>query len=199
MSKNFDLSALARNIPTNIASESYVTTAISNVVDTAPTALDTLNELAASLGDDANFASTVTTALGLKAPSASPTFTGTTTLQQTVEVLNLKNGATGTVAHDFSTGTIWYHSSAAANFTVNFTNVPTSNSKAISAVLVIYQNTGPYLPTAVEIDGTAQTILWQGADAPTGTINQMDVVSFTLIRVSSSWIVLGSVTTYGVP
>jgi hypothetical protein len=47
----------------SLATESYVTTAIGNLVDSAPTALNTLNELAAALGDDANFASTVTTAL----------------------------------------------------------------------------------------------------------------------------------------
>jgi hypothetical protein len=46
------------------ATQSYVTTAISNVIDGAPTALNTLNELAAALNDDASFASTVTTALG---------------------------------------------------------------------------------------------------------------------------------------
>ena len=34
------------------------------IVDTAPAALDTLNELAAALGDDANFSATITTALG---------------------------------------------------------------------------------------------------------------------------------------
>jgi hypothetical protein len=42
---------------------SQVTSAI---VDSAPSTLDTLNELAAALGDDANFATTVTTALGNK-------------------------------------------------------------------------------------------------------------------------------------
>ena len=46
----------------------------------APAALNTLDELAAALGDDANFATTITTALGNKAPLASPTFTGTVTL-----------------------------------------------------------------------------------------------------------------------
>ena len=47
-----------------IATTSYVDTAISNIVDSAPTLLNTLNELAAAVADDANFASTVTTALG---------------------------------------------------------------------------------------------------------------------------------------
>lgn len=44
--------------------------AIAAVVDAAPGQLDTLNELAAALGDDANFAATVTTALGLRPTSA---------------------------------------------------------------------------------------------------------------------------------
>jgi hypothetical protein len=60
-----------------IATQSYVGTAVSNLVDAAPTTLNTLNELAAALGDDANYASTISTALGLKAPLADPTFTGT--------------------------------------------------------------------------------------------------------------------------
>ncbi len=59
------------------ATPADVTAAVSSVIDAAPAALDTLNELAAALGDDANFASTVTTALSAKAPLASPTFTGT--------------------------------------------------------------------------------------------------------------------------
>jgi len=47
----------------NLATENYVDTAVANVIDSAPGALDTLNELAAALGDDANYASTTTTAL----------------------------------------------------------------------------------------------------------------------------------------
>ena len=46
------------------------------LVDSAPTTLDTLNELAAALGDDPNFATTTATSIGLKAPLASPSFTG---------------------------------------------------------------------------------------------------------------------------
>jgi hypothetical protein len=54
----------------NIASQEYVTTQISNLVAAAPGALDTLNELSAALGDDANFSTTVTDSLALKANSA---------------------------------------------------------------------------------------------------------------------------------
>jgi hypothetical protein len=59
------------------ASEAYVDLAITNLIDSAPATLDTLNELAAALNDDANFASTIASELALKAPLASPTLTGT--------------------------------------------------------------------------------------------------------------------------
>lgn len=52
------------------ATESYVMGKVNELIDGAPAALDTLNELAAAINDDANFASTVTTALGNKANSA---------------------------------------------------------------------------------------------------------------------------------
>ena len=48
------------------ATQSYVTTAIANLVDASPATLDTLNELAAALGDDPNFATTVATSIGTK-------------------------------------------------------------------------------------------------------------------------------------
>ena len=50
----------------NYATESYVDTEIANLVDTAPSTLDTLNELAAALGDDANFSTTVTNSIATK-------------------------------------------------------------------------------------------------------------------------------------
>jgi len=49
---------------------------VAAITDSAPVTLDTLNELAAALGDDPNFATTTATSLGLKAPLASPSFTG---------------------------------------------------------------------------------------------------------------------------
>ena len=52
------------------ATKQYVDNSISGLVDNAPDALNTLNELSAALNDDSNFASTVTTALAAKANSA---------------------------------------------------------------------------------------------------------------------------------
>jgi|LULM01.1.fsa_nt_gb hypothetical protein len=49
-----------------IASESYVSTQISNLIDSAPATLDTLNEIAAALNDDANFNTTITNLIAAK-------------------------------------------------------------------------------------------------------------------------------------
>ena len=70
----------AGNNTTRIATTAFVTTAVANIVDSAPSALDTLNELAAALGDDANFSTTITNSIATKAPLASPTFTGALTI-----------------------------------------------------------------------------------------------------------------------
>jgi hypothetical protein len=61
---------------TDAANKSYVDDTVAAVIDSAPAALDTLNELAAALGDDADFAGTVTTALATKLPLAGGTMTG---------------------------------------------------------------------------------------------------------------------------
>ena len=69
--------AVAGTNTTQIATTAFVQTAVSNLVASAPATLDTLNELATALGNDANFSTTISTSIGLKAPIASPTFTGT--------------------------------------------------------------------------------------------------------------------------
>jgi hypothetical protein len=58
------------------ATKQYVDTVLAATIDSAPAALDTLNELAAALGDDANYAATTTTALATKLPKAGGTMTG---------------------------------------------------------------------------------------------------------------------------
>ena len=61
---------------TSAASTAFVQQEIASLVDSAPGTLNTLNELAAALGDDASFSTTVTNSIATKAPLASPTFTG---------------------------------------------------------------------------------------------------------------------------
>ncbi|MDV6271118.1 hypothetical protein [Rhodococcus globerulus] len=82
------------------------------IVSSAPASLDTLQELATALGNDPNFATTVSTLIGTKAPLASPAFTGTTpTVNGTSVVVEtdtrLTNSRTplGTTQSVWNTGT----------------------------------------------------------------------------------------------
>lgn len=60
-------------VPTKVATQADIASAVAALVDSAPGALNTLNELAAALGNDANFASTLTASLALKANQADTT------------------------------------------------------------------------------------------------------------------------------
>jgi hypothetical protein len=121
---------------------------------------------------------------------------GLTTFVTSSEVVSSITGATGIVVHDFSGSAVFYHTSIAADFTANFTDVTTTNNRAISVALLLDQGATAYIPTAVQINGNAQTINWSGGLAPTGTANQIDIVGFTFFRVADSWTVTGSLNTY---
>ena len=58
------------------ATKNYVDTEVSALVDSAPGTLNTLNELAAALGDDASFSTTITNSIATKLPLAGGTMTG---------------------------------------------------------------------------------------------------------------------------
>lgn len=66
-------------LATKTYADTAVSTAIAAIINSSPSTLDTLNELAAALGNDPNFATTIASSLALKAPLASPTLTGTPT------------------------------------------------------------------------------------------------------------------------
>ena len=61
---------------TKVATTAYVTTAIDNLIDSAPGTMNTLNEIAAAINDDANFNTTVTNLIAGKLPLAGGTMTG---------------------------------------------------------------------------------------------------------------------------
>ena len=58
------------------ATKNYVDTQVSGLVDSAPGTLNTLNELAAALGDDASFSTTITNSIATKLPLAGGTMSG---------------------------------------------------------------------------------------------------------------------------
>jgi len=86
----------AGNDTTRIATTAFVKAAIDATIDSAPGALDTLNELAAAIGDDANFSTTITNSIATKLPLAGGTMTGD---------LLVKPSASGATATSNTVGT----------------------------------------------------------------------------------------------
>jgi hypothetical protein len=75
--------------PTDAATKAYVDAGIAAVLDAAPAALDTLNELAAALGDDPNFATTITNMIGTKLSLSGGTMAGNISMDGLYRVINL--------------------------------------------------------------------------------------------------------------
>jgi len=94
---------------TGYATQTYVNTQISNLVDSAPTALNTLNELAAALGDDANFSTTVTNTLANKLNANAFTYaniTGKPTIPSDIKDLTDSTNLLGASALTELTGVV---------------------------------------------------------------------------------------------
>jgi hypothetical protein len=127
---------------------------------------------------------------------SNPTFTGTTTLQQSIEILNLKAGATGTVVHDFSTGAVWWHTSLIANFTANFTNVPAVANRVTTVSLILNQGSTGYYPSAVQVNSASVAIRWPSNITPIASSSKIDIATFSLIYIGSTWYVLGNYSNY---
>jgi len=136
-----------------------------------------------------------------------PTFTGgtvnniivagTTTLQQIQEIGQTKTGATGTVAHDWTTGNIFYHSTMVANFTANITNVPTTADRAYTTTLILKQGPTGYYANALQVNNSTVSILWPNGTGPTGTAARTEIESFTLYYTASTWTAFGQLTSFG--
>ena len=102
----------------------------------------------------------------------------------------------GVVTANYATGDILYLGTApSSNFTVNLTNAPTDNGKAITVVLFVTQGATGYYPSVVQVAGIEQEIKWANFTSPTpssGNSGAIDIFSFTFVRRSSAWTVFGS-------
>ena len=156
-------------VGTYLSAQGYdtATNIIASITDSAPATLDTLNELAAALGDDPNFATTVTNsiatkantadvytqtqvnnALALKAPTNSPTFTGTLTVSGNIVVSGTVDGVDVAATNTKLTTTI-----TGAGLNSNGTYSPpggTTLTEEQGWVGTFYTNT----PTSFYIDDT---------------------------------------------
>lgn len=92
---------------------------------------------------------------------------------------------------DYNSSRIVSISSPSSNFTVNLINAPLDDNKTININIFITQGATGRIPNAFQINGSAQTLRWVGNIIPTATNSKIDIFSFTIIRQSSTWTVLG--------
>ena len=137
--------------PNSYVVQSDIDTSIANLVDSAPAALDTLNELAAALGDDANFSTTVTNSLATKAPLASPALTGTPTAPTATANTNTTQLATTA-----------YVQGELAN-EANWNTAYSWGNHASEGYLTSFTETDPTVPTHVKNITTTNVSNWNTA------------------------------------
>jgi len=163
------------------ASDSYLT--ISNGGSTGPGPIQIVAsanlDLSAGVGQVINANRTIVAAEGIQIEKG------------VEEKFATLTGATGTVTHDCDNGHIFYHTTPAADWTANFTNLGLTAEYATTLSIVIAQGATAYIPSAVEIGGVAQTLLWQGGSAPSGTADGTDVVAFSILNDGGTYVVMG--------
>lgn len=91
-------------IPDNIATNEYVDKKVSDLVNSAPEALDTLQELSKALGDDPNFATTIATELGNKVDKVEGKGLSTNdyTDEEKAKLASISEGAGETIQSDWN-------------------------------------------------------------------------------------------------
>ena len=150
---------------TQIATTAFVQGEVTALVDSAPSTLNTLNELAAALGDDANFSTTVTNSIAAKLPLAGGTMTGNLDLGDNVkarfgapdfEIFHDGSNTYLTEVGD-STGQVYLRANGIE--LLNNSNEQYINCVSDGAVSLFYDNSIKIATTAtgINVTGTAVT------------------------------------------
>lgn len=113
------------------------------------------------------------------------------------EAVNELTAPAGTVALNTQSGSLFYVTSQSANWTANFTNVPTTSGYAVTAVVILVQGATAYGPSVIQVNGASQTIKWLGGSSPPFTANKIDILFLTFYRIGSAWTVTGQLNPYG--
>jgi hypothetical protein len=118
--------------------------------------------------------------------------------KSTGQLVNNFSTPSGTVDVDFLVSDTVYFYQPSGALTVNFTNIPDGSSRMFNMRIYIAQSFAtPNIPTAVQVNGVAQTIEWQNGVVPTATAANIDFVQFLVWSFGGgSYVVLGQSNSY---
>jgi hypothetical protein len=129
------------------------------------------------------------------------TFTGDVTIAGNLKVQEMSEDvidvalASNVAALNYSAGNIfWITSTPSAAMTWSITNAPTTNGRTFSITGFVTQGATGYIPSTLNVNGSAATIKWFGGTSPTPTSSsgKIDIFNFTLIRRGDAWTALGN-------
>jgi len=149
---------------TKIATTAYVVDKITTLIGGAPSTLNDLNELAAAINDDANYNSTLTTALATKLPLAGGTITGNITFGDNNKAifgagsdLQIYHDGSGSYVKEGGTGSLYLQGTDVRIQNASGENI--LNGTSNGAVTIYYDNAAKLSTTSTGIDvtGTAVT------------------------------------------
>jgi hypothetical protein len=126
------------------------------------------------------------------------TINGSLIIEGVSEILTVDGGFNGNRTFDYTSGSIFYLTGLTGNGVWNIENVPTTNNRAITLTYVINQGVSPYSGSQYQINGSNVTVKWVDTVIPTGSANKTEIIGLTAFRVSSTWDVIGSLSTFGV-
>lgn len=188
---------------TSAEGDAKITAAVAALVNSSPTTLDTLAELATALGNDPNFATTLTNLLALKAPLASPAMTGNPTAPTPAQFDNDTSLATTEFVKRQGlqlAGISYYTANTTLPLTdvgkavfVNFSNpggtisLPSAATVPVGAIYTVYNWGAQGLSLAAQV---GQTINNNTSNPQTFTMQPYSTVT-VIAETGTGWVIIG--------
>lgn len=112
--------------------------------------------------------------------------------QGSIETFITIDSADGLTEHNFQDGNVWVHTNIANNIIVDLINMPTTSGRSISIAIIIEQGSIARTISSLRIDGIDQTIRWLDSVIPLPSTNATDMFTFSILRIGSTWRIVGS-------